>query len=404
VTATTETPAPVALTLDVVVAEVRSFFTDLASLDPEQAAIRAGLSVLVVIGAMLLIWGLRTLLRALTERLSDGAKQAPGGKKIEIGRWSMRIVRIAIAATAIGVILNVWGLSFDDLRSGPLGSMLAAALRIAVILAIAFAAMEVVQLAIHRMFAGIARRARNARRAAQVRTLAPLLSGVATTTITVMAAMMTLSEIGVEIGPLIAGAGIVGLAIGFGAQTLVKDFLTGLFLIVEDAVSIGDVAKIGDRGGLVEAMSLRTIKLRDYDGTLHVIPYGEAQIISNMTKDFSYYVFDLSVSYTADIARALELMKQVGDEMQSDEGFGPMIMQPIEVVGVDKLADSGVVLKARIKTQQIKQWEVGREYLKRIKLAFDAAGIEIPFPQLRITADEPIRVVSDGDEAAPQTR
>jgi small conductance mechanosensitive channel len=143
-------------------------------------------------------------------------------------------------------------------------------------------------------------------------------------------------------------------------------------------------------------MSLRTIKLRDFDGTLHVIPYGEAQTIHNLTKGFSYYVFDLSISYSSDIARALDLMKLTGDEMLGDPQFGPLILEPIEVVGVDQLADSGVKLKARIKTQPIKQWAVGREYLKRIKLAFDANAIEIPFPHLKLVPpDAPIPVGGD---------
>jgi small conductance mechanosensitive channel len=135
-------------------------------------------------------------------------------------------------------------------------------------------------------------------------------------------------------------------------------------------------------------MSLRTIKLRAFDGTLQVIPYGEAQIIYNLTKGFSYYVFELSVAYSADLAMALELMKRTGDEMQTDPEFGSLILEPIEVVGVDQLADSGVVLKARIKTLPIKQWAVGREYLKRIKFAFDANGIEIPFPHIKLVAPD----------------
>jgi small conductance mechanosensitive channel len=398
---TTTADASTPLTISAVFDEVRRFVTEVASLDPEQAALRGGLTILVVVGALVLVWGLRTLLQALSERLTDRAALASDGKKIEIGRWSMRVVRIAIGLTALGVILNVWGLSFDDLRDGPLGGIIAAVLRIAVVLAVAFAAMELVQLGIHRMFTGIARRARNARRAAQVRTLAPLLSGVATTTILVLAAMMTLSEIGVEIGPLIAGAGIVGLAVGFGAQTLVKDFLTGLFLVIEDTVSIGDVVRIGDAAGAVEGMSLRTIKLRDLDGTLHVIPYGEAQIVHNMTKGFSFCVFDLSIAYSADIATALKVLEQTGEGMVRDEAFGTHILAPMEVFGVDKLADSGVIIKARIRTQPAQQWAVGREFLKRIKLAFDEAGIEIPFPHLKITADEPIQIVSTSGPAGP---
>jgi small conductance mechanosensitive channel len=199
---------------------------------------------------------------------------------------------------------------------------------------------------------------------------------------------MALGEVGVKIGPLLAGAGVVGLALGFGAQTIVKDFLTGLFLIIEDIVSVGDIIRIGESGGLVEQMTLRTIRLRDLDGTLHVFPYGEAQVVHNLTKTFSYYVFDLQVSYGSNIDRALEVMRTVGDGLKSDPAFADFILEPIEVLGVDRLGDSGVVLKARIKTAPIKQWVVGREYNRRIKLAFDREGVEIPFPHMQLVLPE----------------
>jgi len=199
---------------------------------------------------------------------------------------------------------------------------------------------------------------------------------------------MGLSEVGVQIGPLLAGAGVVGIAVGFGAQTLVKDFLTGLFLIAEDIVSVGDIVRIGDSGGLVEEMTLRTIRLRDFDGALHVFPYGEAQVVHNLTKTFSYSVFDLQISYGSSIDAALRLMREVGEEMRLDPGFSDKILEPIEVVGVDNLADSGVVLKARIKTRPLEQWTVGREYNRRIKHAFDAAGVEIPFPHMKVVLPE----------------
>ncbi|RRN63574.1 mechanosensitive ion channel family protein [Caulobacter sp. 602-1] len=169
---------------------------------------------------------------------------------------------------------------------------------------------------------------------------------------------------------------------------MVKDFLTGIFLIVEDIVSVGDIIRIGDSGGLVEQMTLRTIRLRDFDGTVHVFPYSEAQVLHNLTKSFSYYVFDLQVSYRSDLDAALAIMKRVGARLKSDPDFADKILEPIEVVGVDSLADSGVVLKARIKTRPLQQWNVGREYNRRIKLAFDEAGVEIPFPHLQVVLPE----------------
>jgi len=383
------TAAPPAETPEInvsdVMATVESFIAGVLTLDPQQAALRGGLTLLVAIGAMLLIWGLRVLYKALTERVApEDVKPDPSHRSRPLGRWALRIARLAIVVAALIAVLRLWGFDFEDLRQGPLGMAFAAAARIALILVIAFAALELAQLAIKRMFARIADRARSARRASQIRTLAPLVIGVVTSTLIVIAAMMALSEIGVEIGPLIAGAGIIGLAVGFGAQTLVKDFLTGIFLILEDIVSVGDVVMIQDFGGVVEEMSLRTIKLRSFDGTLHVFPYSEAQVIHNRTKDFSFAVFDLSIDYGSDIPKAIATMQTVGEALRKEPMFGAHILDDIEVVGVDALADSAVMLKARIKTAPGKQWGVQREYLQRIKAAFDEAGIEIPYPHMKL--------------------
>lgn len=382
-------------------AQVEEFVRGVLELDPEQAALRAGLTFLVILGAALALVVLRIVVKAIVQRVApeDLARK----KRFRLGGWTKGIARLLIAAAAVLVILQIWGVELAAVLDGPFGGLLLIGARIALTIVVILVTIEVSQLAIRRTLTRIADKARSPRRAAQLRTLAPIISGVITTSLVVIGAMTVLSNIGVDVGPLLAGAGIVGLAVGFGAQTIVKDFLTGMFLIIEDTVSIGDVARIGDSSGLVEDMSLRTIKLRAFDGTLQVIPYGEAQIIHNMTKDFSFYVFDLSISYSSDIAKALEVMKQIGDELQGDEEFSSFIMEPIEIIGVDRLADSGVVLRARIKTRPIKQWVVGREYLKRIKLAFDANGIEIPFPHLKLVPpDQPIPFGAIGPASAPR--
>jgi small-conductance mechanosensitive channel len=193
--------------------------------------------------------------------------------------------------------------------------------------------------------------------------------------IAVIALMMALSEIGLDVGPLIAGAGVLGIAIGFGAQSIVKDFLTGVFLIVEDIVSVGDVVRIGDSSGLVEAMTLRTIRLRDFNGTLHVFPYGEAQVIHNLTKTFAFAVFEVQLSYLSDVDRALEVMRKTADAMGEDAAFTEAILMPVEIVGVDAITDSAVMLKGRIRTRAGDQWRVQREFNKRIKRAFDGTSV-----------------------------
>ncbi|MEW6392183.1 MAG: mechanosensitive ion channel family protein [Pseudomonadota bacterium] len=344
----------------------------------------------VVIG---LAWGAGRLARRLT---LVGAHRLPGPSDAEKTVRTHRLARLAgwavqtmSSLAAVLFIADIWGFNLLAWTATPMGAQLVMGLlRLVLVLITAVAAFELVGLAIGRAMGRFAERAEEPRRRAQLSTLAPLLRGITQTAIVIVAALMALSELGVKIGPLLAGAGVVGVALGFGAQTLVKDFLTGIFLIVEDIVSVGDIIRIGDSGGLVEQMTLRTIRLRDFDGTVHVFPYSEAQVLHNLTKRFSYYVFDLQVSYGSDLDAALSLMKRVGARLKSDPDYADKILEPIEVVGVDNLAESGVVLKARIKTLPLQQWTVGREYNRRIKLAFDEAGIEIPFPHLKVVMPE----------------
>ncbi len=195
-----------------------------------------------------------------------------------------------------------------------------------------------------------------------------------------VAVVMALKEVGFDIGPILAGAGVVGLAVGFGAQNLVRDVIAGLFILIENQVRVNDVAVINGTGGLVEEINLRTTVLRSLDGVVHVFPNGTISTLSNMTREFSFYVFDVGVAYKEDTDRVVEVLKEIAAEMQRDEDFGPFILEPLEVLGVDKFADSAVVIKVRLKTQPIKQWAVGREMNRRIKKRFDEEGIEIPFP------------------------
>jgi small conductance mechanosensitive channel len=338
-------------------------------------------------------WAAGRLARRLTLL---GAHRLPGPADAEKTVRTHRLARLAgwcvqaiSSLAAVLIIADIWSFNLLAWTASPTGGrILAGLLRLALLLIAAVGAFELIGLAIARTMGGFADRAEEPRRRAQLSTLAPLLCGIAQTAIVIVATLMALSELGVKIGPLLAGAGVVGVALGFGAQTLVKDFLTGIFLIVEDIVSVGDIVRIGDSGGLVEQMTLRTIRLRDFDGTVHVFPYSEAQVLHNLTKTFSYYVFNLQVSYDSDIDSALAIMKRVGAQLQANPDFADKILEPIEVVGVDNLADSGVVLKARIKTLPVQQWSVGREYNRRIKLAFDEAGIEIPFPHMKIIMPE----------------
>ncbi|HNQ84824.1 MAG TPA: mechanosensitive ion channel family protein [Deltaproteobacteria bacterium] len=196
----------------------------------------------------------------------------------------------------------------------------------------------------------------------------------------IIVALIILKELGVEIAPILAGAGILGLAVGFGAQNLVRDVISGFFFILEDQVRVGDVAVVNGTGGLVEQINFRTIVLRDLEGVVHVFPNGTVSTLSNRTKTWSGYVFDLGVAYKEDTDTVIKIIAQVGEEMMRDPTFGPLMLDAPEIFGVDRFDDSAVVIKGRLKTKPIQQWVVGREFLRRIKYAFDEAGIEIPFP------------------------
>ncbi|MCH8476091.1 MAG: mechanosensitive ion channel family protein [Opitutales bacterium] len=214
----------------------------------------------------------------------------------------------------------------------------------------------------------------------RVETIVRLLRQASFIAVWVTVILVVLREIGVEIAPIIASAGILGLAVGIGAQNLVRDIIAGFFFILENQVRVGDVAVVNGTGGLVEKINFRTIVLRDLGGVVHVFPNGTVTTLSNLTSQWAAYVFDIGVAYKENTDRVIDIMKDVGRELKEDKEFGRFMLEEPEVFGVDQFANSAVVIKGRIRTKPIRQWAVGREYLRRVKLAFDAKGIEIPFP------------------------
>jgi len=216
--------------------------------------------------------------------------------------------------------------------------------------------------------------------AKRVETLTKLIRQAARLAIVIIAVLIILRQLGLEIGPLLASVGVLGLAVGFGAQNLVRDVISGFFFILENQVRVGDVAVLNGTGGLVEQVNFRTIVLRDLQGIVHVFPNGTITTMSNLTNDWSAYVFDIGVAYKENTDNVVGILRQVLKGMQQDEKFGPMIVDEPEVFGVDKFDKSAVLIKGRIKTRPIRQWDVGREFLRRVKHAFDEQGIEIPFP------------------------
>jgi small conductance mechanosensitive channel len=319
-----------------------------------------------------------------------------------VGR-PIRVVRVTVflavfatlllpALDLIGVTAPV-GMSSAMLTTWFFGS----GLRIVVVAILAYVVTRIIAAAARRLEEDLGREETPdmIERLKRARTLSRLVQNALTAIVMVVAVLMMLRELQVDITPILTSAGILGLAVGFGAQTLVKDLIAGFFLTFEKQVRVGDVATINGTGGLVEAINLRTIVLRDITGAVHVFPNGSIDRLSNLTKDFSYYVIDVGVAYNEDPDDVAEVLREIGRELQADPRFAPSILEPLEILGVDAFEESQVTLKTRIKTVPLKQWEVGRELRRRIKKTFAAKGIEIPFRHVAVyfgEASKPFQV------------
>ena len=218
----------------------------------------------------------------------------------------------------------------------------------------------------------------------RVETLARVFRYVTTVLVSLIAGMLILSEIGVSIAPILGAAGVVGLAVGFGAQSLIKDYFTGFFLLLENQIRQGDVVDAGGKSGAVEEVTLRYVRLRDYDGVVHFIPNNLITTVSNMSRGFAFAVVDAAVAYREDLDHVMRVMRRVGAELRKDEVFGAKIIADLEMAGVDKWAESSVIVRCRFKVLPLEQWNVKREFLHRLKKAFDEEGIEIPYPHLTV--------------------
>jgi len=219
----------------------------------------------------------------------------------------------------------------------------------------------------------------------RIKTLLPLIRNIVLSVFGLLFGLVLMSEMGLNVAPFLAGAGVLGVAIGFGAQSMVKDFLTGFTIVLEDIIRVGDVASLGGCTGVVEKITLRKVQLRDFAGIVYTVPFSQISTIQNMTKNFSYYVMDISVAYQHNTDEVIDVLRGVDKDLRADKTFERLILEPIEIVGVERFDENAVVIKARIKTRPVKQWDVGREFNRRMKMAFDKNGIEIPFPQRVIT-------------------
>lgn len=292
------------------------------------------------------------------------------------------LARCAIWILGIGGIALSWGLDVPAFLASPWGQrILGSSFSIVSTILILVFLYEVIHLFVQRKLNPHDEEGNVFEATARAKTLLPLIRYSAIVILSLIGGFVVLSELGVDTGPLLAGAGVLGVAIGFGSQTLVKDFLTGFFIILEESISIGDVVRVGDNNGVVESMTIRTVRLRDLNGNLHILPFSEISRIINSSKGFGQAVMDIGVAYDSDLHKVMALMEQVGEEMKADPVLGPLMMEPLDIMGVDELGDSAITVRGRIKTIPNQQWTVRRAFLLRIKAQFDKEGIEIPFPQ-----------------------
>ena len=310
------------------------------------------------------------------------------GLQARVNRYlpvARRAAQTVILLLGICLVLEAWSADIFTWLASETGTAVIATLAsIVAIAVVATIVLEVATTLVDRYLTQVDEKGELLERSQRARTLLPLARNALRVVVGVIAALMILSEIGLDIAPVLAGVGVAGLAIGFGAQTLVKDIITGLFILLEDSVAVGDVVTAGGHTGTVEAITIRTIRMRDLQGQVHTVPYSSVDTISNMTKEFSYYLIDMGVAYREDYDEVVEVMRAVGAELQQDPEIGPNMLEPLEIMGLNSFGDSAVIVRARLKTQPLTQWATGREYNRRLKAAFDERGIEIPFPHTQI--------------------
>jgi small-conductance mechanosensitive channel len=260
------------------------------------------------------------------------------------------------------------------------------ALRIVLILVVALIATRVLQRTVRVVRMRVERRMGEAEGTGRAATLGRVLRYLIAVVVGTVAIMLVLGELGVSLAPILGAAGVVGLAIGFGAQSLVKDYFTGFFLLLEDQIRTSDIVTVAGISGTVEDITLRHVRLRDYDGNVHFVPNNLITTVTNMTRGFAFAVMDVGVAYRENVDDVMQVMRQVGRWMRADEAYAGLILEDLEIAGVENLGDSSVVVRCRFKVAPMQQWTVRREYLRRVKAAFDDQGIEIPYPHLTVYA------------------
>jgi small conductance mechanosensitive channel len=349
-------------------------------------------TVLSALAVFLAVAVVNFLMRAIeqTFALKPNVKERFPGLEARVNRYLPAIrtvLRTLVAVVATIAVMQAWGLDIVSWLGEPAGRVVLARLAaIGAVIILAFAGWEVLNIGIERYLSS-----GGGAESQRARTLLPLFRKVAMAVLCVVVGLTVLSELGINIAPLLAGAGVVGLAVGFGAQTLVKDVITGMFILIEDTVSVGDYVGLAGHEGTVEALSIRSIRLRDPSGTVHTVPFSDVTSVINYTRDFAFAVMQIGVGYSEDTDRVSAVIEEVGRALRADPEQAPVILEDLQVQGVDRFDDSAVVIKARIKTAPGWQWSVRRAFNRLLKQRFDEEGIEIPFPQQTVwfAGDQP---------------
>ncbi len=355
------------------------------------------LTVLILIGARLLAYVVdRALSPRAGEAVEDEAEPGPASGAVLA---PLRLLsRLLIVAFAVILVLSVWQTGLlrwlDDVAGLALLPFLG---EIALVLFLTVAAVQVTANRFNAYLAATDTEGKPTH-SNRARTFASLFKNAIIVVVIGTAALVILSRLGVNAGALLAGAGVVGLAIGFGSQKLVQDLITGLFILLGDVARVGDVVEVAGRSGVIEAISLRSLQLRGYDGNVHVVPHSSIDVVTNMTKDFSFAVLRIGVAYREDVDEVMTILRDIDAELRREWPYRRHILAPLDVAGVDAFADSAVTVVARSKVRPGEQWGVRRAFLRKIKHAFDAKGIEIPFPHTTVWFGE------GKDGAAPPLR
>jgi small conductance mechanosensitive channel len=362
----------------------------LLRLDEGNAVLNSMLALAVIVAGVTLALTLDGLLARLLQQLGRGRSGTLRRIGLRLAAALRLLARAVVPLLAVLVALDLWGFGLWSWPRSETGAAILGPLgAIASVCALGWLAWVVIDSLIAQALLPADPHGRWRSSSGRVRTLLPFLRNLALVTICVLTGIAVLANLGINVAPLLAGAGVVGLAIGFGSQQLVQDLITGLFIIVEETIAVGDVIDTGDRAGVVEALTIRTVRIRDADGALHSIPFSQIKALKNRSRDFGVYTVTVKVGYDADLEKVMAAMREIGDELRRDAAFAWLILGPFELWGVEEFTAEGVVVAGAIKTRPLQQWTVGREFNLRLKRRLDALGILIAIPRMTLLPPPP---------------